>query len=86
MFELNIAEDSQVNIAEPRPDQGVARHIAIGATGTDTSRLAGTIGCERSSIEPRRQHTVGGANPAAVWIEFGANGRNRNWGDSARRR
>ena len=35
MLEVNAAEDSQIHVAEPRSDHGVARHIAIGATRAD---------------------------------------------------
>src|SRR5271154_36115 len=35
MLEGEGAEDSQVDIAEPGPDQGVARYIAIGTAGAN---------------------------------------------------
>jgi hypothetical protein len=74
-LEGDVAEQPQIDIAEPRTDQGVATHVAIGAARANAPGDAGTVGREGSRIEPRRQHTVGGANPAAVGIEHGTNAR-----------
>ena len=76
MREGDVAEDSQVDIAEPRSDQGVATHIAIGTAGANAPGFAWSVSGERCRIEPRRQHTINGANPAAVRIEGGANAGN----------
>ena len=66
MLEGNVAEDSQVDIAEARSENGVTRHIAICATMSGAPREAGSVVSESCRIEPRRHLTVGGANPAAM--------------------
>src|SRR5271170_6576850 len=38
MLEGKCAEDSQIHVAEPRSENGVARHIAISATRPDAGR------------------------------------------------
>lgn len=76
VLEGNVAEDSQVDIAESRSENGVARHIAIGATRSDAPWEAGAVVSESCRIEPRRHLTVGGANPAAVMAEDGVNAGN----------
>ena len=76
-LELNVAVESQVDIAEPWPNQGIARHIAIGAAGADTPEGTRSVVGESCRIEPRRQHAVGGANPAAVRIKERTNAGNR---------
>ena len=71
MLEGKCAEDSQIHIAEPRSENGVARHIAIGATRPDATDNARTVVLERCRIEPRRQFASTGANPAAMTERWG---------------
>src|ERR1700733_10387936 len=58
MLEGKAAEDSQIHVAEPRSENGVARHIAIGAPWADPPGEAGSVGSESCRVEPRRQLTV----------------------------
>ena len=72
MLEGKGAEDSQIHIAEPRSENGIARHIAIGATRADASGDAWSVGSESCRIEPRRQLTVRWRKPGS--------GEDRAWG------
>jgi len=78
MLEGKGAEDSQIHIAEPRSDDGVARHIAIGAPRANAPGEPRAVFSESRRVVPRRQFTVLGANAATV-IELGANARNGVW-------
>jgi len=76
-LELNVAEKSHIDIPEPRSIESVAAYVAVRATGPDTPCHTGPISCEGCRIEPCTRYTVGGANPAAVRVKFGADTGNQ---------
>ena len=50
MLEGNVAEDSQIHVAEPRSENGVARHIAIGAARADAPASPGPLSAKAAVL------------------------------------
>ena len=76
-LELNVAEEPQIDIPEPRPIEAAAAYVAVRAIGADAPSHAGPVRCVGCRIKPLGQHAVVGANPAAVRVKHGVNAGNR---------
>ena len=76
MLELRGVKETQVDISEPWPIQGVAAYVAVRAAGANATQDTGSIGRVCCLVEPLIQLTADGADTAAV-SDVGADARNR---------